>query len=150
MSSSPKLLSTLQRIREHRRDVAWHSLAQSLQVAAEICESKSNVERAISELANTQQQSCGSGQLDTQRLLQIRQDRDALRSQLSELGRQQSIAENAVRQAQFAAADQDAEVDVLRRLGDRLDFARRQAQRRQEEQTLTEITVSLCNGRLAD
>lgn len=150
MSPSPKWLSTLQRIREHRRDVALHTLAQTLQTSARIREAIDDVERNISSLSQAQVQSVRSGRLDAERLLQIRQDRDALRSQLADLGRQQSAAKIAVRQSQSVVADQDAEVDVLRRLSERLDSAHRQAQRRQEEQTPTEIAVSLCNGRLCD
>lgn len=146
MSSSPKWLSTLQRIREHRRDVALHSLAQSLQTSAKIGAAINGVEEEISTLSQAQQHSVRSGRLDAERLLQMRQGRDTLRSQLAELVQQQSVAEIAVRQAQSVVADQDAEVDVLRRLSERLDSADRQAQRRQEEQTPTEIAVSLCNG----
>lgn len=150
MSSSPKWLSTLQSVREHRRDAALQSLAQNLQAATKIRETIRGVEVTISRLSHTQQQCTHSGQLDAVRLLQIRQDRDALRSQLANLVQQQSVAENAVHQAQSVAAEKDAEFDVLRRLSDRLESAHRQSLRRQEEQTPTETVVSLCNGWLSD
>jgi flagellar biosynthesis chaperone FliJ len=150
MSSSPKWLSTLQDIREHRRDVARHFLAQSLQASAKIGAAINGVAEEILILSQAQQQSVRAGRLDAERLLQMRQDRDTLRSQLAELGQQQSVAGIALHEAQSFVADQDAEVDVLRRLSERLDSAQRQAQRRQEEQTATEIAVSLCNGQLSD
>ena len=136
MSSSPQWLSILQRVREHRRDTALHSLAQSLQAAARIRDAINITDTAIARLADAQQQSTPSGRLDADRLRQIRQDRDALRFQLTELRQQQSAANAAIRQAQSVAAEKDAEVDVLQRLSDRHDSADRQARRRQDEQSL--------------
>ena len=150
MLSSPKWLSTLQRVREHRRDAALHSLARSLQAAAHIRDTISGAEALIARLAEAQQQCTQAGRLDSDRLLQIRQDRDNLRSQLTELRPQQSAAEAAVRQAQSAATIKNAEVDVLRRLSDRFDSDDRQARRRQEEQSPLEITDSLCNCGVCD
>ena len=150
MLSSPKWLSTLQRVREHRRDAALHSLAQRLQAATKIREAISGVEETISSLSHAQQQCINSGRLDAERLLQIRQDRDNLRSRLSDLNRQRGVAEAVVGQVQAIAAEKDAEVDVLRRLSDRYDSADRQARRRQDEQSLTEFAASLCNGTLYD
>lgn len=150
MLTSPKWLSTLQRVREHRRDAALHSLAQSLQAEAAIRESINSVEGTISNLSQSQQQCVHSGRLDAERLLQIRQDRDNLRSQLTELNRQRGAAEAVVVQAQAIAVEKDAEVDVLQRLSDRYDSAHRQARRRQDEQSLAEVVASLCNGTLCD
>lgn len=150
MTSSPKWLSILQRVREHRRDAALHSLAQSLQAATKIREAISGVEETISSLSHAQQQCAHAGRLDAERLLQIRQDRDNLRSQLTDLIRRRGAAEVAVVQIQAIAAEKDAEVDVLRRLSDRYDSADRQARRRQDEQSLTEFAASLCNGTLYD
>lgn len=150
MSSSSNWLATLLRVREHRRDTALQSLAQSLQAATQIHNSATGVEVVLSHLKQAQQQSSQSGRLDSERLRQIREDRDELRSRLTNLRSQQKAADAAVQVAQAHATAKDAEAEVLRRLQDRLDSARRQAQRRRDEQSPLEATVSLCNGRLSD
>lgn len=150
MSSSSPWLATLLRVREHRRDTALQSLARSLQVATKIHESAASVEAVLSRLGQIQQQSGQSGRLDSERLRQIRQDRDDLQSQLNDLHNQQKAADSAVQLAQANATAKDAEAEVLRRLQDRLDSARRQAQRRRDEQSPLEVAGSLCNGRLSD
>ena len=150
MSSSSPWLATLLRVREHRRDAALQSLAQSLQAATQIRETTTSVETMLSRLGQAQQPSRHAERLDSERLRQIRQDRDDLRSQRTDLLRQQVAAEDVVRQAQANASAKDAEADVLRRLQDRLDSAHRQAQRRRDEQTPLDVAASLCNGRLSD
>lgn len=150
MASSSHWLATLQRIREHRRDVARQSLAQSLQAARDIREKAIRAEATLTTLGKAQLQTGQTGRLDPERLQQIRQDRDVLKSHRDALRRQQSAADAAVHQAQTEAAAKDAEAEVLRKLQDRLDSAHRQAQRRRDEQTSIEVAISLCNGRLAD
>lgn len=146
MSSSPNWLATLQHIREYRRDTALQSLAESLRTATQIRDTTSSVEAMISSLGQTQQQSHHASRLDAERMRQLRQERDDLRSQRANLQLQQVAADAVVRQAQSNAAAKKAEADVLRRLQDRLDSAHRQAQRRRDEQTPLDFTVSLCNG----
>lgn len=149
MSSSSPWLATLLRVREHRRDTALQSLAKSLQVAAKIHDSATGVEVVLSHLSQAQQQSGQSVRLDSERLRQIRQNRDELRSRLTDLRREQKVADAAVQVAQVHAAAKDAEAEVLRRLQDRLDAAHRLAQRRRDEQSPLEAAASLCNGRLS-
>lgn len=150
MSSSSPWLATLLRVREHRRDAALQSLARSLQTATQIRDAATSVEAGISSLGQAQQQSRHVERLDSERMRQIRQDRDELRSQRTDLLRQQVAAEAVVRQAQANAAAKDAEADVLRRLQERLDSAHRQAQRRRDEQSPLDVAVSLCNRSLSD
>ena len=150
MSSSSNWLATLQRIREHRRDTALQSLARSLQAATQIRDAATSVEAMISSLGQAKQQSHHAKRLDSERMRQTRQVRDDLRSQRTDLLRQQVAADDAVRQAQTNAAAKEAEADALRRLQDRLDSAHRQAQRRRDEQTPLEIAASLCNRNLSD
>ncbi len=149
MSSSSSWLDTLLRFREHRRDAALRSLAQSLQVATKIRDTNNSVESMHSTLGQAQQQISHAGRLDSERLRQIRQDRDDLRSRLTDLRREQKSAEAEVQVAQTHAAAKDAEAEVLRRLQDRLDSAHRQAQRRRDEQSPLEAAASLCNGGLS-
>ena len=149
MSSSLPWLATLLRVREHRRDAALKSLAQSLQAATNIRDTTSHVASVLARLGQAQQQISQSGRLDPDRLQHMRKDRDSLRTQKTELLRQQAVAETAVRQAQVNAAAKDAEADVLRRLQDRINSAHRQAQRRRDEQTPSDVADSLCNGRLS-
>lgn len=149
MSSSSPWLATLLRVREHRRDTALLSLAQSLQTSAKIHDSTTGVEVMLSRLGQAQQQNSQSGRLDSERLRQVCQDRDELRSRLTVLRSEQKVADAAVQVAQSHAATKDAEAEVLRRLQDRLDSAHRQAERRREEQSLLEVSASLCNGRLS-
>lgn len=149
MPSSTPWLATLLRVREHRRDTALQSLAQSLQAATKIRDTTIRVEAMISGLGKAQQQSSDAGRLDSERMRQIRQDRDDLRFQRTDLLRQQVVAEAVVRQVQANASAKDAEAEVLRRLQDRIDSAQRQAQRRRDEQSPIDVTVSLCNGRLS-
>lgn len=150
MSSSSHWLATLLRVREYRRDTARQSLAQSLRTVTQIHDTTTGVESMISSLVKAQQQSGHAERLDSERLRQIRQDRDILRSQKTDLLRQQVAAEDVVRQAQANASAKDAEADVLRRLQDRLDSAHRQALRRRDEQSPLDVAVSLCNRRLSD
>lgn len=147
MSSS--WLATLLRVREHRRDTALQSLAQILQAAKNIQNSATSVEAVLSHLGQVQQQCSQFGRLDSERLRQIRHDRDDLRSRLTDLRSEQKVADDAVQVAQAHAAAKDAEAEVLRRLQDRLDSAHQQAQRRRDEQSPLEAAVSLCNGRLS-
>ena len=135
----------LQRVREHRRDAALQSLAQSLQAATQIRDTTIRVEAMIASLGQAQPPSGHAERLDSERMRQIRQDRDDLRSQRTDLLRQQVAAEAVIHQAQANAAAKDAEADVLRRLRDRLDSAHRQAQRRRDEQSPRDVAVSLCN-----
>lgn len=150
MSSSSPWLATLLRVREHRRDTALQSLAQSLQAASKIHESAAAVEVVLTRLNQTQRQCSQFGGLDSERLRQIRQDRDDLRRRLNEFQTQQKAADAAVQLAQANATAKDAEAEVLRRLQDRLDSTQRLVQRRRDEQSPLEVTVSLCNGRLSD
>lgn len=149
MSSSPSWLATLLRVREHHRDTALQSLAKNLQVAKKVHDSATGVEVVLSHLSLIQQQSSQARLLDSERLRQIRQDRDELRLRLTDLRSEQKVADAAVQAAQAHAAAKDAEAEVLRRLRDRLDSDRRQTQRRRDEQSPLEATVSLCNGRLS-
>ena len=146
MPSSSNWLGMLQRIREHRRDTALQSLARSLQAATQIRDATASVEAMISSLSHTQKPTGRIERLDSQRLRQLRQDRDDLRSRRSDLRHQQVAAEAVVHQAQANAATKDNEVEVLRRLQDRLDFTHRQAQQRRDEQSPLDAAVSLCNG----
>ncbi len=149
MSSSSPWLATLLRVREYRRDAALQSLAQSLQAATRIRDTSTGVESMLSTLGQAQQQISHAGRLDSERMRQIRQDRDDLRSRLTDLRSEQKTADVAVQVAQTHATAKDAEAEVLRRLHDRLDSARRQAQRRRDEQSPLEAAASLCNGRLS-
>ncbi len=149
MSSSPTWLTTLKRVREHRHDAAMQLLAQRLKVAAKVRDAAASVEASLSHLGQVQQRSGLAGRLDSERLQQLRLERDSLCSQRTDLSTQQSSANAAVRQAQSHAAAKDAEAEVLRRLQDRLDSTHRQAQRRRDEQTPLEATLSLCNGGLS-
>ncbi len=149
MSSSPTWLTTLQRLRDYHRDTALHSLAQRLQTATAIRDATARVEALIAQGTAAQQQLSGTGRLNFDRLLQIRQDRDDLQAQLVELRQLHSVAEAAVNQAQAIAAKKDAEVNVLKRLGDRYDSAHQQARRHQEEQSSLDIAASLCNRGLS-
>ena len=149
MPSSPSWLVSLQRVREYRRDAALQLLAQQLQVAGKIRDAVAGVESNLVHVGQAQQQTGHAGRLDSERLRLIRQERDDMRSQLKELRGQQTSADASVREAQALAATKEAESEVLRRLQDRLDSAHRQAQRRREEQTPHEATVSLCNGGLS-
>ena len=150
MSSSPSWLATLLRVREYRRDTALQSLAQNLRTATQIRDAATSVEALISSLGQAQQQGRHVERLDSERMRQIRQDRDDLRSQRTDLLRQQVAAEDVVRHAQANVAAKDAEAEALRRLQDRLDSAHRQAQRRRDEQTPLDIAASLCNRKLSD
>ena len=149
MSSSSPWLVTLLSVREHRRDAALRSLAQCLQAATKIRDTSTGLESMLSTLGQAQQQISHAGRLDSERLWQIRQDRDELRSRLTDLHSEQKAADAAVKLAQSHAAAKDAEAEVLRRLQDRLDSAHRQAQRRRDEQSPLEAAASLCNGRLS-
>ena len=150
MSSSPPWLATLQRVREHRRDAALQSLARSLQAATQIRDAATSVDAMISNLRQAQQPSRHAERLDSERLRQIRQERDDLRSQRTDLLRQQLAAEAVVHREQANAADKDAEAEVLRRLKNRIDSTHRQAQRRRDEQTPLDIAASLCNRKRSD
>lgn len=146
-SSSSPWLATLQRVREYRRDAALQSLAQSIQAAARIRDTTEAVAATLSGLGKAQKVSGQTRRIDSERLRQVSQERDRLQSNLTDLRRQQVTADTLVRQTQVFAAAKSVEADVLRRLQDRLDSTIRQAQRRQDEQTSPEVTVSLCNGR---
>ena len=150
MSELPSWLTTLQRVREHRRDAAWQSLAERLQTATHVRDATSRVVQAISQLRDTQQQNSQAGRLDFERLRQLRRDRDEWQTQLTQLQQEQSHADTAVRQAQSLAADKESEVEVLQRLSDRLLTSQLQARRRIDEQSTLESALSLCNGRLGD
>ncbi len=150
MLSSQNWLATLQRIREYRRDTALQSLAQSLRTATQIRDTAASVESMISSLGQAQQQSRHASRLDSERMRQLRQGRDELRSQRAILQLQQVAADAVVRQAQANAAAKNVEADVVRRLQDRLDSAHRQAQRRRDEQSPLDVAVSLCNGGRSD
>lgn len=149
MSSSSPWLNTLLRVREHRHDAALQSLAQSLQAAETIRDTAVSVETALSGLRQAHRQNGQSGHLDSERLRQLRQERDDLQSQREFLTNQQQASDAVVQQNRKVVAAKDAEAEVLRRLQDRLDSAHRQAQRRQQEQSSVDVTVSLCNGRLS-
>lgn len=149
MSSSPPWLAKLLRVREYRRDAARQSLAQSLQTASRIRDAATDVEAKLSHLGQSQQQRSHVGRVDSERLRQLRQERDDLRSHLNNLNSQQTFADAAVQKAQATATATNSEAEVLKRLHDRLDSIDRQAQRRREEQTPLESAVSLCNGPLS-
>ncbi len=149
MSSLTPWLTTLQRVREHRRNTALQSLAQSLQTAKKIRDTTIRVESMISSLGQALQQSNHAGRLDSERMRQIRQHRDDLRSHLTDLNNQQTSANATVHQAQVNATAKDSEAEVLRRLQDRLDSTHRQAQRRRDEQTPLDVAVSLCNEQVS-
>ena len=149
MPSSPAWLTTLQRIREHHRDSALHSLAQCLAAVAKVRDTATHVESQIADRSAAQQQVSDQRRLDPNRLRQIRQDRDDLRTQLAALRQQQSVAESAVCQAQAMATKKNTELDALRKLSSRYDSAHQQARRRQEEQSPVETAASLCNGGLS-
>lgn len=145
--SSSHWLATLQRVREYRRDAALQSLAQSIQAATKIRDTADEVAATLSGLGKAQKISDLVGRLDAERLRQICLERDRLQSNLTDLQRQLIAADTLVRQTQEIAAAKSSEAEVLRRLQDRLDSTLQQAQRRQDEQTSLEVTVSLCNGR---
>lgn len=149
MPSPSTWLATLLRVREHRHDAALQSLAQSLHVAKSIRDVATDVEAKLSQLGQALQHAGQSGRLDSDRIRQLRQDRDVLRIRQDDLRSQQTTANAAVRQAQTDATAKDAEAEILRRLRDRLDYAHQQTQRRREEQTPLEIALSLCNGQLS-
>ncbi len=149
MSSSSPWLATLLRVREYRRDAALQSLAQSLRTASKIRDTTASVESMLTTLGQAQQQISQAGHLDSERLRQLRQGRDDLRSRLTDLRSEQKTADAVVQVAQAHAAAKDAEAEVLRRLQDRLDSTHRQAQRRRDEQSPLEATDSLCNGQLS-
>src|SRR5439155_17850232 len=93
MFESPRWLTTLLRVREHRRDMALQSLAQSLQTANAARDSAESVANAVSSLTKVQQRDGSVGRVDVARLRQLRQTRDELRTELTERHRQQTAAD---------------------------------------------------------
>lgn len=133
MSQLPTWLTTLQRVREARRDLAWQSLAQCLRAADVTHSATAEINDSIARLQQTQKQASLPGQIDAERLQQLSLDRQARRSQLAEAQQRQQQADRDVQQAQVEATSNEAEVEVLRRLSDRLETAIRSQRQRQQE-----------------
>lgn len=150
MPSTLPWLSTLLHLREHHHDVALQSLARDLQAANSIREQAKSVETMISRLDATQKKHFQTGALASERLRQIRDERNDLNEHLNQLRNQQHTANSVFQQSRLAAKKADSEAEVLRRLQDRLESARRQAQRHREEQFPLEVADSLCKDWLAD
>ncbi len=146
MPGSPNWLTTLLRVREHRRDAALQSLAQSLSSAKVVQNANAVIEEEASSLARAQQSSGCFGHLDLERLSQFRQCRDGLRQELAESHRRLELANVEIRQCQGIVTARDAERRVLERLTERLSESDRVSHRRREEQVGTEAARSLCNG----
>ncbi len=146
MPGSPNWLTTLLRVREHRRDAALQSLAQSLSSAKLVQDANAVIEEEASNLSRAQQGSGCFGRLNLERLSQFRQCRDGLRQELAESHRRLELANVEIRQCQGVVTARDAERHVLQRLTDRLNESDRTAQRRRDEQIGTESARSLCNG----
>lgn len=148
MATLPNWLMTLQRVREQHRDTAWQSLAQCVRVAAEARTATAEVVEDLVHLRATQRRSGLAGPVDTERLRQIRGDRDQRLSILTETQRRQSEAETGLQQAQSVAAVKEADVEILRRLSDRLLMNKRCEQQRRQERSAIEVSLSLCNEQL--
>jgi hypothetical protein len=146
MPASPNWLTTLLRVREHRRNAALQSLAQRLSSAKFVQKANAVIEEEVSSLARAQKSSGCFGRLDLERLSQFRQCRDDLRRKLAESRRRLELAKVEIRQCQGIVTARDAELRVLQRLTDRLNESDRVSQRRREEQIGTESAGSLCNG----
>jgi len=146
MFESPRWLTTLLRVREHRRDKALQSLAQSLQTANAARDSAESVANAVSSLTKVQQRDGSVGRVDVERLRQLRQTRDELRTELTERHRQQTVADAEVQHSQAAATACQTEVEVLQNLNERHVEENRITQRRRDQRILLETAVSLCNG----
>lgn len=150
MSALPTWLTTLERVREQRRNAAWQSLAQSLRDAAEARAATTEIAEGLTRLRESQQQSALSGRVDAERLRQLREDRTDRLSQLAEAHRRQSESEARLQKAQSEATVHEAGVEILQKLSNRLLAARRIEQQRRQEQSTLEVSLSLCNERLGD
>ena len=150
MSALPTWLTALQHVREHHRDAALQSLALNLRAAAIIRDKSSAAVEVVSRNRNVQQQSTQTGPLDAERLRQLRQDREDFQSQLAELQGRQIEADKSVQEAQTIAVTKETDVEILKRLADRLFTTRRHEHRRRQEQSTLETALSLCNGGLGD
>lgn len=150
MSALPTWLTTLERVREQRRNAAWQSLAQSLRDAAEARAATTEIAEGLARLRESQQQSALSGRVDAERLRQLREDRTDRLSQLAEAHRRQSESEARLQKAQSEATVHEADVEILQKLSNRLLAARRIEQQRRQEQSTLEVSLSLCNERLGD
>ena len=146
MSESPRWLTTLTRVREHRRDEALQSLAQSLQTANAARDAVDSVAEAVSRLTKNQQRDSSAGRVDVERLRQLHQTRDDLRTELAERHRRQTAADAEVQHSQAVATACQTEVEVLQNLNERYVTENRVTQRRRDERILLETAVSLCNS----
>ena len=145
MSHSPRWLSALMRVREHRRDAALQSLGKSLLAARTASEATQATATEISLLTATQQDR-SLHHVDVDRLRHLRANRDHLRAEFVERLQLQAEADEGVKQAHAIAVTQNSEVEILVRLSDRYQTANRIIEKRREEQNLAEAAVTLCNG----
>ena len=146
MPATPTWLTALLRVREHRRDAALQSLAQSASSAMFAKKANAVIEEEVSKLAHAQKGRGFFGRLELECLSQFRQCRDDLRRKLAESRRRLELANVKIRQCQNIVTARDAELHVLQRLTGRLNESDRVSQRRREEQIGTESAHSLCNG----
>jgi hypothetical protein len=147
MSALPGWLTTLQRVREYRRDVAWQTLSQSQRSASEAAEITRSVAQAIARVQDDQQRAGQAGRVDAERLRTLHADRELQRSRLRDVGRLQAAADRQLQQDQNAAVACEADVEILQRLSDRLLAAARLEQQQRLATETWQASLSLSNGR---
>lgn len=146
MTTSPRWLSTLQRIREHQLDVVLGMLAQRLRAAETATAAVQATSDKLKSATRTQQQGIRPGHVDIDQVRQAYECRSQLLPRLEEARCQLETAQSGVRDAQQIVSQRDANFQILQRLSERLLAGQRIEEQRQNQQFLSESAVSLSNG----
>ncbi len=146
MTTSPRWLSTLQRIREHQLDVALGTLAQQLRVTESANAAVQAMSDKLKSATRTQQQGIRPGLVDIDQVRQAHECRLQLVPRLEEAHRQLEAAQSGVCDAQQVVSQRDANFQILQRLSERLRAGQRIEEQRQVQHFLSESAVSLSNG----
>lgn len=146
MFALPSWLTTLQHIREQRRDVAWKRLAENLRAVSEARAVTTDIADGVARLGEVQRRSGLLGRVDTERLRQVHDDRADQLVQFADAERHERKLGMCLQNSQAAAAAAQTEVETLQRLGNRLLAARQVEKRRQQEHAAFETALSLSNS----
>lgn len=141
MFDSPRWLTALTRIREHQRDTALQTLAQSVRAATEIHAAAASLGAELAHSGLCQTHAVSPKHVNVEQLRQWRADRDGLQAALEELHRRQIAADCDVHDAQSAVAAKASAVEVLQRLRSRLDAQHRVRLHQLDEQQRLETML---------
>lgn len=150
MRTTPRWLTTLQRVRELRRDAAAQELANRQKTLLRIEAEQRDMDAVIDSLVELQRSEITQCQVMPERLRDILNARRSLMEQRSQLVHQARTARTALRDAQTQLAGRVSEVQSLERLIERFQTRQARFQHQENDQAQRESILRLCNQRRSD